>query len=223
MSTQHPHSRLITAAAREVLRPLGLVQQGRSRLWYADHDWYLINVEFQPSSFTRGSFVNVGVQWLWNVADQRVFHFGHRLWWKDGDFYEYESDEQFAPLARKLAIRAADRVAYYRELFPTVAAAAEALNDDARWVGLEHRSHNPEPRDQGIAAGLAGDAETARRRFRERIAAYEGDLAADEIFGDWEHREAARVRRLDELLDDPERFRAEIDGDVRRTREVLRL
>src|SRR5213592_4672206 len=79
MSRQHPHTKLINAAARETLRPLGLLQEGRSRTWLDDQAWWLGIVEFQPSNWTRGSYLNVGVNWLWNVKDWLSFDFGYRV------------------------------------------------------------------------------------------------------------------------------------------------
>jgi hypothetical protein len=78
LSRQHPHTKLINAAARETFQPLGLVQKGRSRMWRDDRAWWLGIVEFQPSSWTRGSYLNVGVNWLWNVKDWHSFDFGYR-------------------------------------------------------------------------------------------------------------------------------------------------
>jgi hypothetical protein len=125
---QHQHTKLLIAAAREVLRPLWVVQKGRSRTWLDDHGWWLGVVEFQPSSWSRGSYLNVGVNWLWDPKDYLVFDLGGRVDLPgEGEYVEYESDEQFAPLVRKLAVLAAERVRYYRDVLPTVAAAASVL------------------------------------------------------------------------------------------------
>ena len=48
MAVELPHSKLITSAARDVLRPLGLRRRGRSRVWLDDRGWWLGVVEFQP-------------------------------------------------------------------------------------------------------------------------------------------------------------------------------
>jgi len=45
------------------------------RQWLGDHGWWLINVEFQASSWSVGSYLNVGLQYLWTVTDHRSF--GH--------------------------------------------------------------------------------------------------------------------------------------------------
>jgi hypothetical protein len=69
VGVQHPHTKLLIAAARDVLRPIGLTQKGRLRTWLDDLGWWLGVVEFQSSSWSRGSYLNVGVNWLWNPKD----------------------------------------------------------------------------------------------------------------------------------------------------------
>src|SRR5436309_1568598 len=76
---QPPHTKLLTAAARSVLRPLGLQQRGRSRLWLDDHGWWVVVVEFQPSGWSIGSYLNVGAMWLWFEKDYISFDYGSRI------------------------------------------------------------------------------------------------------------------------------------------------
>jgi hypothetical protein len=110
MGVQLPHTRLLHAAAGEVLSPLGIVQKGRSRTWIDDRGWWLGVIEFQPSSWSRGSHLNVGVNWLWNERDDLAFDVGARVGLPlVGEYVEYENDAQFAPLARLLATAAAER------------------------------------------------------------------------------------------------------------------
>lgn len=59
-----PTNSILNTGAREILRPMGRVRKGRSRTWWDDHGWWLINVEFQPSGFSKGSYLNVGICWL---------------------------------------------------------------------------------------------------------------------------------------------------------------
>src|ERR1044072_7492758 len=73
MADRSPVLRIITSAARESLKPLGLAQRGRSRLWIDDHGWWLGVVEFTPSR-TVGSGLHVGAMWLWQDVDHLAFH-----------------------------------------------------------------------------------------------------------------------------------------------------
>ena len=63
MADRSPVLRIITSAARESLKPLGLLQRGRSRLWIDDQGWWLGVVEFTPPRMA-GSGLQVGAMWL---------------------------------------------------------------------------------------------------------------------------------------------------------------
>jgi hypothetical protein len=52
-------SQIIAAAARRALAPVGFWRKGRSRVWLSDHGFWLTVVEFQPSGFGKGSYLNV--------------------------------------------------------------------------------------------------------------------------------------------------------------------
>ena len=133
MARELAHSRLIASAAREVLAPLGLHRRGRSRTWFDDRVWWLGVVAFQPSGFSRGSYLNVGATWLWGGKDYVSYDAGGRV--GHAPFVSYENDEQFAPEARRLAGIAAAEVAELRAAFPTVSAAADYLFANAHING----------------------------------------------------------------------------------------
>ena len=122
-----PHSRLIDQAAREVLSPLHIFQKGRSRVWIDDHRWWLTNIEFQPSSWSKGSYLNVGALWLWSEHDYLSFDVGSRV----EELVTYESEIQFAPEARRLALAARRQVVKFRKQFPSITAAARFLSTQA--------------------------------------------------------------------------------------------
>ena len=77
-------------------------------------------VEFQPSSWSRGSYLNVGCMWLWQVKSYLSFDVGHRV----ESFVQFHNEEQFRGEAEKLVRTAAEEVTRYRERFPDVAAVA---------------------------------------------------------------------------------------------------
>jgi hypothetical protein len=109
------HSKLLTIAARSILRPMGLVQKGRSRIWLDDRQWWVCVVEFQPSSWSRGSYLNVGCMWLWLVKDYVSFDLGHRV----EHFHEFQDEQQFKTESMDLAARAAQEVTRGRLLSAT--------------------------------------------------------------------------------------------------------
>jgi hypothetical protein len=216
VSRQHPHTKLLSEAARQLLRPLGLIQKGRSRTWLDDRGWWLGVVEFQPSSWSRGSYLNVGVNWLWTPKDDLSYDFGGRLGVPgDGGYVEYKSDEQFWPLAVKLATIACDDVRRLRELFPTIEAAAAVL-EKATDLNIE------ESIDAGIALALVGEGDRARTMLRRHTEWFESDEDLE-----WrvdEDRDLyERVRALIELTQDRTQFREQIRRDVRQARSLLKL
>ncbi|MGV9641667.1 hypothetical protein [Streptomyces sp. NPDC003514] len=149
-------SRLVAEAARTRLRPLGLRQRGRSRLWLDDHGWWLGLVEFPSPTWSQGSGLQVGAMWLWQDFDHFAFNVGERLSGSE----DYRSEEQFSPVAEALALRAHAYVRTLRAQFPDLASVASHLA--AQPV---RRGWFWEPWNAGVAAALVGDVSLARQRF----------------------------------------------------------
>jgi hypothetical protein len=93
------HSKILNTVARKVLNPVGVKQKGRSQIWLDDQGWWVTVIEFQSSSWSKGSYLNVGVNWQWYPIDYFSFDLGYR----EETYIEYKSDEQFEPEAHKLA------------------------------------------------------------------------------------------------------------------------
>jgi tetratricopeptide (TPR) repeat protein len=203
-----PHNRLVTQAAKEVLAPLGLTQKGRSRVWLDDHAWWLGVVEFQPSSWSRGTYLNVGAMWLWRRDDDYVyFTLGDRV---DEPFREYEDEEQFLEAAREVARRAASEVERLRGRIRDYGDVAKAFEKEARkhgsWAAW----------DAAVALTLAGKPDKASELF--------GRAARSDPDVDWwqpVRRDAARFADL--VLRDPGAVRAEVYEWIGRYREALKL
>ena len=101
-------ARILREVGREIFVPLGVRQIGSSRHWVNDHGWWIVNVEFQPSGFAKGSYLNVGAQWLWRPSPSFAFEYGDpiRIRFpseKTQDFMPFESEGQFGVAVRSLA------------------------------------------------------------------------------------------------------------------------
>jgi hypothetical protein len=214
----------ITMAAREHLVAMGLHQRGRSRLWYDDCGWYLINVEFQPFR-NPGTGLNVGAMWLWNDRDHWAFDDGGRVYWRaDGSssytwppgepgwtyFVDFHESERFARDVQLVARIAAEQVVRLRELFASPSAASAHLTSRPTRVGESRWWHWF---NSGAAAGLAGDASTARRCFEA--------IAVDSSEPGWAQDLARRANELRELSAD--QLRAGLVETIHSTRQRLRL
>jgi len=156
MSRPDVVGKLIATAAKAALLPLGCQRCGKSRTWISDQRFWLIVVEFQPSSFEKGSYLNVGAMWLWRARKGNAFNAGYRV----ADFVPFYTPEQFSSAATELAAKAAQEVQILREKF-------RSLYDIYRYL-MDHTSEkNWHIFHVAIAAGLVGDIETARRLFRK--------------------------------------------------------
>ena len=71
------HNKIVSGITKEELSPLGLKRQGK-RLWYDDHGWFAIVVEFQPSSWDKGSYLNVGISFMFYENAHWTFDHGYR-------------------------------------------------------------------------------------------------------------------------------------------------
>lgn len=152
-----PADKLIADAAKTALAPLGLVRKGRSRTWIDDHGWWLINVEFQPSSYATGCYLNVGTQHLWVTRGYLCL------------------DEMERPLGGTTFVTfTGDEDAFATAMSGVAATAAEAVEERRRRHGegrdaLVALTDGPDDLDAGIAATLLGDTGRARALFNGQI------------------------------------------------------
>jgi len=199
---KQPHSKLLDLAAKHHLAPLGLARIGRSRTWLDDQRWYAIVVEFQPSGFGKGSYLNVGAHFLWRTSGHLSFDLGYRV----GSFIRFESEAQFAPEADRLAAVAATETARLRALLIGVQAVASSIPAELDVWPSYHRA---------IALGLLGNALEASPIFTR--------LGVPLDPAPWQAELATLCRALQRLLGNPVEFRAAIVRIIKQQRSALRL
>lgn len=123
MSTEVNHNKIINQVARSVLKLLGLFQKGQSRIWIDDNGWFLTIVEFQPSNWDKGSYLNVAIHYLWEKKEYFSFDYGGR----ENEFVKFNNDEKkFYDDMTSLAEKAVLKVVEYRA-FRDVAYAKEQI------------------------------------------------------------------------------------------------
>jgi hypothetical protein len=199
------HSGLLTSAAKRILKPSGLFQKGRSRTWLADHVWWMAVVEFQPSSWSLGSYLNVGCMWLWNTKQHISFDVGDRV----NGFSPFENEEQFGPVADKLAACALEKVDGYRRLFRSIHDVSNYYFENAPqgfWPCF----------DAAIAYALAGRAEASAQTLGACI-----DGTDDDPF--WLKEARSDARSLIASAADAQQMRGIISDRVMKTRTLQRL
>ena len=198
----------IAAAAKSVLAPLGCVRKGRSRTWLDDHGWWLGVVEFQPSGWSRGSYLNVAASYLWKpVFAESSLSFDARLDprpWRDA-----VAGESFAGKAMELAFIARESLTSLRAHHGSITVAADWLHSQRIEGTLWPDYH------LGIAFGLSQRVELAQRHFRLAIE-HSSQIEWVATLG----RECAAYASL---VEDREAFRAAVLKRIQATRNALRL
>src|SRR5579883_336220 len=208
MAIQNEHGRLIANAAKAAIAPIGCFRRGQSRVWLSDERYWIILVEFQPSGYSKGSYLNVGASWLWSELQKSALSFDHRDRVHDAGFAPFESTEQFRPLTKDMAQRAAREVLALRKKFPSI----EAIS--------RHLSAKPKSSDWGffhaaVAAGLNHDADSAHSFFR-RLDALPAAFA-------WQRELRGEAARLVRELNDLDSFRKTVAEGIRRRRLAIGL
>lgn len=196
------HSRIIASAAKAELEPIGFRRRGRSRLWLADHGFWLNVVEFTPSRWSKSVSLMNAAHWLWVGAgfmsfDEAVPSNCH---------VEFETEEQFRDAAIEIAKVARAEALKIEERFGSFQAIAEFVIERARtspdrmalsWWGYE----------AGIASELVG-------RF---------DDAHEFLYNLTDERVTRHADPLLPLIDRPDAFRREVNDLVTRQRATLQL
>jgi hypothetical protein len=111
MAKQNEHGRLIAAAAKAALLPLGCRRIGQSRCWISDERFWCIFIEFQPSAWSKGTYTNVTPTWFF------LQPWGGEAAHRVADYIKFESVEQFDPLIEQMAKLAAAEVVALRAKF----------------------------------------------------------------------------------------------------------
>lgn len=198
------HNKLITQKARENLKPLGFIQSGKSRVWYKDNGWWSVVIEFQPSSYTKGTYVNVSVtHFLYEWAGW-AFHVPNRL----PGFASAEDDYDFEKKVDGMTKEAANLALELLEKY-------ESLNEFISWYSKNERRSIWDEYYSGVFNALAGNQDKAKSFF-QIICESKYEYA-------WEVAVQHRSREFLYLLNDFEKFQSSLLGIVLRTRNLMCL
>lgn len=111
MEEKLDHNKIINNGAKQILKPAGLVRKGQSRTWLDDNGWYTTIVEFQPSSYSKGTYLNVGINFNWYNKNYFSFDYGNRC----NSFVECIDQEKFELAVMEMSQVALDKVFEYRK------------------------------------------------------------------------------------------------------------
>ena len=163
MAADNEHGRIPASTAKTAVTPLGFWRKGRSRVWLADRGFWLAVVEFQPSGFSKGSYVNCAAHWLWSAMPAVLSLDSlaeNRPWGACHDA------EKFTSLAEALVKQAAETSGRLNARFNDIGAAAANLVAGEQASIDQGRGGGWAAFNAAVAAGLAGDTRTALNLFR---------------------------------------------------------
>ena len=190
MANPPDHNALLAIAAKQTLAPLGLTRKGKSRLWIDDRGFWLFVVEFQPSGWSKGSYLNVSASWLWKGTDYLAFDVYNRV----GRFVSAETGQDFSPLANQLAELAKLEIMKWRERF-------KSLDDILRQLESEEAT-SWTLYSLGIVHGLLGQPTEAEQAFQR--------LALQPTEHGWQKDLQGRAKGLANLVSDHAAFEGAI-------------
>lgn len=114
MSNIEPHSAIIKKLCKEILIPAGIFQKGSSRVYIDDNGYFFTVIEFQPSGFSKGTFLNVGLCFLWNENDYMGWNNPNSRVGRQ--FIEYQDNEQFERDVKPYVEKALELALFNRNL-----------------------------------------------------------------------------------------------------------
>lgn len=203
---QNECDRIIQNAARTILTEEGLFQKGRSRVWIDDNGWFLTIVEFQPSGFTKGSYLNVAIHYLWGEKNYFTHDYGGRI----EELRVFSGDaELFSAEMLEMAKTAISQVREYRKFHDLKYAKRRVLKAKAA-----HKTH--ELYNKLMMCGLCKDY-ASRKYFRLLLKKLE------HIDHSWEREIREELtEQIMPVIDDPQAMHAYVVAKILRQRDFWR-
>ena len=204
MTTQIDHNKLLKKIAKERLKPYGIFQKGQSRTFLYDKGWSTIVIEFQPSSYSKGTYLNIGVDFNFYPRDYFVFGYGYR----ETGFEEFRDEEQFTKLVNDLCDLTIKRVEELDRKFVDIWIAlktAEKVKEKDTWRIYE----------VAILNALTSNFDKARKLLIE--------LSKTKCEYDWENERKKFADQLLELLQESPASLDKIKNIISQTRKLKKL
>jgi hypothetical protein len=205
------HNKILKQIALKVLKPYGIIQKGSSRLFIDDHGWYLILIEFQPSGWGKGTYLNIGIHFNWYLDEHFSFTIGDR----ENNFIEFIDKEQFSEKANELCQNTIKKVLYYRNELKSINEIEKKLDKIFKNSGSADFWKNYH---KGIISGLAGNINNLNRYFDKILKPVYPDST------EWFNNFKIYVSELKNIANvDKNKFKERIIHIIREARKLKKL
>lgn len=204
MTTQIDHNKLLKKIAKEQLKAYGIFQKGQSRIFLYDKVWYTIVIEFQPSSWSKGTYLNIGVDFNFYPRDYFAFGYGYR----ETGFEEFKDEEQFAKLVNDLCDLTIKRVqeleSKFQDIWTALKTADKEKGNDT-WRIYE----------VAVLNALTLNFDKAEKQFKK--------VSKEKCEYDWEIERKSTAEEFLNWIQDKSTFLDNIKKLIHKTRELKRL
>lgn len=216
-----PHIQIINESAKAVLKPLGMFRAGRSRTWLDDNGWFLISADYEPSAYEKGSYIAVGICFLWEKTEglraEIYYDYGGRIAAagdKAASYVTYcERDARYEQAIARFTDAAAQKVQEYRG-FRDHAYARKML--EQRLAAVPDAQRFWECYDLAMLCFLADDYDAGMTYLHAFLQTAERNGA------DWADAFAASLRgSLQTAYGSPDAAKQTVSGMIAHRRELL--
>lgn len=151
------HNKLLKNIAKKRLSPYDIYQHGKSRIFLYDNGWWIIIIEFQPSSFSKGTYLNIGINFNFYPNDSFAFSYGHR----EKNLEEAENEVLFEKIINDYCDYTIKKVEKLKYKFRNVHAAIKTFKKQ-EFDSWDHF-------DLAMLYGITGQLNRSRRRLKKVI------------------------------------------------------
>jgi len=204
MNTPNDHNKFLKKIAKEQFKKHGIIQHGQSRIFLYDKIWYTIIIEFQPSNKSKGTFLNVGVDFNFYPRNYITFNFGYR----ENGFEAFENEEQFEKVIIQFCNKAIKRVQELNEKFKDIELAIQTIKK-------EKRKDDWKIYDLGILLALTQNFEESKKNLLQ--------VSKTESEQDWEKERKKIVEELILWLDEKPTDLNHIKNLILQTRQLKKF
>ena len=202
METKTDFDTLLKSIAKDRLKLFGIVQHADSRSFHFDKEWLTFIIEFQPSSFSEGTYLNVGVDFHFYPREHFAFSYVNRV----SDFVAFTDLEQFTKVITELCDLAIKRFQLLERNFKDIWTAIDSLEQDKTNSFY----------DLAVLHALTGDYDKALQQLKQ--------LSDSECEYDWHFERREVVNKLIAwLLEDSSSFLEKFKIQINQTRQLKKL
>ena len=151
MEHEFDHNKLLKKIAVNRLTPYGIIQQGKSRTFLYDKGWWTIVIEFQPSSHSKGAYLNIGLDFNFYPRAYFAFTYGSR----EKSFEEATDEKHFSQIINDYCDFTIKRVEELKLGFKDIWTATETFKKEVSnepWNNV----------DLGVLYGLTGQVSKSK-------------------------------------------------------------